>query len=395
MGRGTWFLVAFNVLLLAGAAVGAEFYLRSTVFDPSKRYILLPGWELIERGSPENTPGIDREAHILVNRLGLRGEMPSAASSPRILALGSSMTMDVALNDEDTWTGQLQSGLRSRWPAAWVGNGGRSGATVHHHIAALKEMLTRWPTYDSVIVMLGTTDMIFDLRMHFDQATDPQTQWTEDQTFMFVPSPLWYERLATYQLVKRTYEYWRVTRTGPFPVSDLGKEQEIFKARRRRVQADDWIVQAQDLSAQLARFRSLTNELATVADMHKVQLILVTSPSPWKEAMTELETARLYAGGMAPTTEWEKNPRIKWWAVPPMIRVLELYNDAIRSVCVARALTCIDLAREVPRDSTYFYDDFHFSRAGAAAVGQTIARHLVGGDGIELKSKPVVSGLNH
>jgi lysophospholipase L1-like esterase len=352
-------------------------YLRAAVFDPSKRYILLPGWELIERGSPEGTPGIDREAHVFVNRLGLRGDMPTATSLPRILALGSSMTMDIALNDVDTWTGQLQSSLREHFPTAWVGNGGRAGSTVHHHIAALKEMLTRWPTYDSVIVMLGTTDMIYDLRMHFGQAIDPQAAWTEDQTFMFVPSPVGYERLATYQLVKRTYDYWRMTRMGQVPVGDLGKEEEIFKARRRRVQLADWIMETPDLSAQLTRFRSFANKLTILAAARHVRLILVTSPSPWKEPMTDAETAKLYAGGLGPTTQWEKDLHIKWYAVPPMINALELYNEVTRSVCVERRLDCVDLDRELPKDSTYFYDDFHFSRAGAAKVGQIIARHLI------------------
>jgi hypothetical protein len=372
---GAWFLIAFNVLLLAGAAVVTEFYLRATAIDPSRRYILLPGWELIERGSPQGTPGIDREAHIFVNRLGLRGEMPTERSSPRVLAIGSSMTMDIALNDEDTWTGRLQSALRSRWPAAWVGNGGRGGAAVRHNIAALKEMLTRRPAYDRVIIMLGTTDMIYDARMH--HAVDSHAVWTEDQTFMFVPSTVWYERLAIYQLVKRTFDRWHATSAASIPVGDLGKEGEIFKARRRRVQAEDWITQPPDLSAQVARFRSFTNELVAIADTHRVPLTLITSPSPWKEHMTDAETARLFGGGVAPTTEWETNPHIKWYTVRAMMQMLSLYNDAIRSVCVEHALACIDLDSELPKNSAYFYDDFHFSQAGAAKVGEIAAEHLL------------------
>jgi GDSL-like Lipase/Acylhydrolase family len=374
-GARVYFEIALNALFLVGALFTAELYLRATVFDPTKRYILLPGWEIIRQVSHNGTPGIDRDSHIFINRLGIRGDLPSAQSFPRILALGSSTTMDVALNDSDSWAGQLQTTLRARWPTAWIGNGGRAGATVHHCIAALKEMLNRWPTYDDVIVTLGTSDMLYDLRIHFDQRTDPQSAWTEDQVFMFVPSDVWYERLAMFQLIKPIFDRWLTGGSGR--PGNLGSELERYKSRRQRVQAEDWITEPPDLTAKLSRFRSLVIELLAVADAHRTRLILVTSPSPWKTSMTDAEMAKLFAGGLAPPDDWEGNARVKWYAVKPMMKALDLYNDVIRSICVERALTCVDLDRELGRSSDYFYDDFHFSRIGATRVAEILSRRLM------------------
>jgi GDSL-like Lipase/Acylhydrolase family len=373
------FLAALNIVSIVATGMVSELYLRATVFDPSRRYVLFPGWEVIERGSPEDTPGIDHESHFIVNRLGLRGDMPASDSSPKFLVLGSSMAMDILLDDQDTWAGQLQAHLRQHWPKAWVGNAGRAGTTVRHHASALKELLKHWPPYDRAIVMLGTADMLFDARIHKGDI-DAQATWTDDQSFMYLPSHVWYERLALYRVASRAAARWRTKTDGSPAVGDLGKEMAIFKARRRSVHEEDWVTTAPDLTPELARFRTNVEALVRVGASQNIRLTLLTSPTPWKEHMTAAEIARLYAGGIALSSEWEKNPHVKWFAVETMLEMLERYNDVIRSICVERALACIDLDRTLPRSSNYFYDDFHFTKSGAAAVGKVLAQELVSAD---------------
>ena len=57
-------------------------------------------------------------------------------------------------------------------------------------------------------------------------------------------------------------------------------------------------------------------------------------------------------------------------------QVLELYNDVTREVGRERGVLVIDLAREMPKNSTYYYDLMHYTNAGAARVADIIAAQL-------------------
>jgi hypothetical protein len=45
-------------------------------------------------------------------------------------------------------------------------------------------------------------------------------------------------------------------------------------------------------------------------------------------------------------------------------------------VSAERGILLIDLARELPKDSRYFYDFLHFTNDGSERVRQIIASHL-------------------
>ena len=53
-------------------------------------------------------------------------------------------------------------------------------------------------------------------------------------------------------------------------------------------------------------------------------------------------------------------------------RLLERYNEVTRQVGGERGVLVVDLARELPKDSTYFYDFFHFTNPGADRVAAIV-----------------------
>ena len=57
-------------------------------------------------------------------------------------------------------------------------------------------------------------------------------------------------------------------------------------------------------------------------------------------------------------------------------RALELYNDVTRRVGAENGVLVIDLAAELPKNSDYYYDFYHFSNKGGDEVGRIIAEHL-------------------
>ena len=52
--------------------------------------------------------------------------------------------------------------------------------------------------------------------------------------------------------------------------------------------------------------------------------------------------------------------------------ILELYNDVTRQVGREQGVPVIDLAREMPKDSRYYFDLMHYTNAGAAKLADLI-----------------------
>ena len=57
-------------------------------------------------------------------------------------------------------------------------------------------------------------------------------------------------------------------------------------------------------------------------------------------------------------------------------QVLELYNDMTREVGREQGVLVIDLARQMPKNSTYYFDLMHYTNAGAAQVADIVAAQL-------------------
>ena len=63
------------------------------------------------------------------------------------------------------------------------------------------------------------------------------------------------------------------------------------------------------------------------------------------------------------------NGRVAW-------KVLELYNERTRRVALETGAHLIDLAREMPKTSRFYYDFLHFSNAGARRVAAILFDRL-------------------
>jgi hypothetical protein len=56
--------------------------------------------------------------------------------------------------------------------------------------------------------------------------------------------------------------------------------------------------------------------------------------------------------------------------------VLELYNGVVRQRGKEAGVLVIDLAREMPKNSAYYYDLMHYTNGGAALVADIVAAQL-------------------
>ncbi len=109
--------------------------------------------------------------------------------------------------------------------------------------------------------------------------------------------------------------------------------------------------------------RRLTR-LIDISRGHGIEPVFITQPSVFGEAVDPATGVDL---GRASTYSW--NGKTLW-------QILELYNDVVRNTARQQGVLLIDLAREMPKDSRYYYDTYHFSNAGCAQVAEILDRRL-------------------
>ncbi len=59
-----------------------------------------------------------------------------------------------------------------------------------------------------------------------------------------------------------------------------------------------------------------------------------------------------------------------------MWKLLELYNGVMRETARQHHVLVIDLAREMPKSTEYYYDTYHYTNAGCQQVAAIIDKHL-------------------
>jgi len=370
------FTVTWTAVLMALAVAAFEAYWRRFGFDPNAYYTWPPGFHMVFKADPQAMPGVAGPADFLINGLGLRGDVPGLRQR-RYLAIGGSTTEDAFLKLENSWTYQLQR----RMAGSWVGNMGKAGTNSRHHALAAERILPRLPNIDVVIVLVGLNDMLFDLGLHHPPNLGPE--WDLGQTFAYRPAEnaALLDRFAVYHLGVNTWRNWQVSPEAVRTVD--GSFFGDYKRRRTRVHPEDWVDVLPAMMPFLGKYRQ--NLMRIMLAAQGAQVVFVTQPSLWTSRPTAEQLTQMYMGGFGSPDVW-RDPHNKWMTPQAMLRALTAYNQETLDFCADRHLSCIDLASELPKQATFFYDDAHFSDAGAAAVATILARHL---------SRDVSGGYQH
>ena len=91
------------------------------------------------------------------------------------------------------------------------------------------------------------------------------------------------------------------------------------------------------------------------------EAVLITQPILAGEGIDSETGANLATVGIG-----DLNGGVVW-------KRLELYNDAVRAVGGSENVFVIDLATQLPKDSSLFSDFYHFTNAGSAAIEEIVS----------------------
>ena len=112
-------------------------------------------------------------------------------------------------------------------------------------------------------------------------------------------------------------------------------------------------------------YRQRLETLVSLARGRRIDPVLITQPVLYGTGVDEVTGLHLDEVDVYSYT----NGRTGW-------RELELYNEVTRQVGKEHGLLVIDLARELPKNSRYYYDWVHYSNAGAEKVAEIIYSQL-------------------
>lgn len=356
----------------------AEFVLQRLSAD--RYYVLPPG--LVQRFHPvpETMPGVSGPSVFSVNSMGTRGSGWSDEHEFRILAVGGSTTECLYLDDTEAWPYLLEQRVNEEFGdgTAWVGNVGRSGHNTRNHILQVDKLLGQLPDIDVLILMIGINDLALRLlhEADFVPLSDESREYRQKlfyRSFAVIP-PMepelpFLQRLAIWQQIRK---FKKVVIEPESDDNAQDKSGEIYKQWRSfRQSAPAYRDELPDLTIALSEYAQNIDTIIAKANEHGVNVMLLTQPSLYKDGLDKKLADLLWFGGV---DNFMAAPGSEYYSVRAMQRGLDAYNDVLLSACDRPGVSCVDLASQLPKDTTVFYDDVHLNESGARQVADLIMK---------------------
>lgn len=326
---------------------GASFNL-----NPNSDYV-------IKNWLPPDYPVLSPTVRHTTNKLGFRGASIEEFKQAdlRIITVGGSTTHDVYLGDGETWADVFQSELRNKtMNKVAVINAGLDGHSTFGHIAMFnhfkESFLEIKPTH--VIIFCGLNDFgLWENKPRFwDLRNQNFTQYSELLTTIIGLSnldPTFGERnIKTRILVWEEHEYLDL-KTADQKLNYYNKKQK-YDIKRSIQQKGGYSDRLQKIVAQVKGIGAIPVFMGQVA--------IFGSKEPNRHNV-DFQLLNM--------NDWSGKTR--WLAV-------QQYNKAKQEIADKNNTPFIPLNYLLPRYSDYFYDEVHFSPAGALNTGKIVAEEF-------------------
>lgn len=325
-----------------------RFVFPGLALDPQKRNTWPVGLHQVLRPDLTVIPGASEKARVTVNSDGIRGpEMPVDRHTKRVLCVGGSSTECRYLDDSKTWPNRLMELLNEGRPEdpCWVGNSGVSGRASREHLQFLQE--TDWlQKIDAIVIMVGINDLIRDLA------------GVPDGNLSSAGAPLWTKA----RLLAPVRRLW-IRERARWSVLQDDRGEWYRKARQER-QASRIVEESPLRDEDLAQYEQRLRSIAQLGKARGVQVVFVSQPTVWRKNLPPEIEARLWFGRI---------PSKGFLSSGSLRQAMDRYNNVTRHVCDVEGIDFADLS---PMDgkAEFFYDDCHFTEAGAEEVARLIAQ---------------------
>lgn len=310
---------------------------------------------------PAWLPGIEGESHFTTGADGIRAAAPPASGQRRVLAIGGSTTECVYLDDTETWPARLLPYL-SRPEGVWIGNAGISGFDLGDHLKFAEQS----PLLDGIaalVVQPGINDLWRFLAKEVE-TMDYSRFEVPAPAVSKAPEPKARRPLWTRSRVIQLYHTSRQSPPPPEEQEGIGGRE--YAIRRDKRSAAEKTGELPPLDEGLALYRNRIEGVIAACARRGVPVLFTTQPVVWRADLSAEAEARCWFGWL---------PDGRYLALSALRDAMDHYNDVLRSTCAAHGVPCVDLS-PLNGSEAYFYDDCHFTEAGAEAVARLVGPAL-------------------
>jgi lysophospholipase L1-like esterase len=346
----------------------------------SRYHVWPPRTRLELRLDREIFPDLDPRARFEINADGERGA-DAPADGPglfRVLAVGGSAVECYALDQSKTWTAVLErllnepdrlSALGAR--RVHVGNVGHSGIGSAELDRILECLLPQYRRLDAILIMVAASDVYHWLEEGAQPSRAPSSV-PEDMLFACHPAQRFGWKPSTCALMEIAR---RVRRVWSRQVQVKEHAGSWFAAARRmRAEAKEVRTAMPDPTVMLDNFEHYFTRLVRRAQAHADRVIIMRQPWFEKDYTAE-ERALFWHGGVG--KPWKEKVST-YFSLEVVNRLLRLVEARVVTVADQLGVPHLDLHGVLNGGLRHYYDHDHYTAAGAALVGSTVAAALTG-----------------
>jgi hypothetical protein len=288
-----------------------------------------------------NIRGLDKEIRHSKNSLGFRGpELPAAFSGKRIFCVGGSTTECFYMNDGDDWPAVFAAEIAKKVPGQtfWVNNAGLDGHSTRGHIVLLRDHIQKLKP-DYLVFLVGCNDLATGDFNYMEQ-----NNMVKNMRFL--------QKFELFNL----YLQFRLSRAASkrglgHSEVNVQKWPEADTLNWQNEMVNDDVLKAYTLRLQL---------LAQLCKMCGAKPVFVTQPCMFANAVDS--SGGRYLGNLL----YRQQSGLHY------LHRLNMMNDALRTFCAKGGYPCIDAAKQLPAGAANYYDFFHYTKTGSAAMGRIV-----------------------
>jgi lysophospholipase L1-like esterase len=304
----------------------------------------------------DKTDKLDRVISTGWNHLGFRGELPpnNFGESLTILAIGGSTTECLLIPDGKTWGDILAAKLKTRFKPVWLGNGGLAGMSTYGHIIYMEDCAINLKP-KVALFLVGANEI-------------GQGTYRSDDLNHFKKPVIGFLASCWEGLTNRSevlgyavnfYRYSKARSMGLIhPILDFPHLKQIDVSPEKEQAA------RQEQEQYLKPYAQRLMKLIELCRDNGIEPVFITQPAVFGDLIDPVTGADL-----ARAESWNWNGKVLW-------EILELYNGVVRDTARQQNVQVIDLAREMPKSTEFYYDTYHFTNTGCQKVAELVYQGL-------------------
>lgn len=309
----------------------------------------------------EKLPHMDSKVEFTTNNMGFRGDLltvPKPKNEYRVFLIGGSTTENLFIDDQWGLERQIQSRLQDsvKNKTIKVYNAGKSGDATPDHLAMLTFRIIHLRP-DLIVLFPGINDLNRLVR-NYDYLHFPKSE--EDRKNTFVRDLKFF--LSNSQIFRRLINVMNRNETNARSAIYL---KTNYKEKVQEVSKLPLMEEFPHLDFNI--FRRNIQSFVGIAQAHHIPLLLLTQTHTWNNDSDEYLKANHWMTGTGDYRFPERD----------LADALGIINQILLETASQSGMISLDLEKQIPKTSDYFYDDCHFNKMGVEKSSEIISNSIL------------------